>query len=130
MHYYNARWYDSSLGRFAQADTIVPGGVQGYDRYAYTNNNPLNYADPSGHLAIGDSNNEGGCNTPGSPKCIIDQYGYDSSRMDRDLENYHRAYPSYDPSTDPLLEGPNSAIVTAAFSRVGCDIVHSVGTDS
>ncbi|GAB4577757.1 MAG: hypothetical protein Fur0022_04880 [Anaerolineales bacterium] len=23
--YYNARWYDSSLGRFAQADTLVPG---------------------------------------------------------------------------------------------------------
>ena len=24
LHFYNARWYDSSLGRFAQADTIVP----------------------------------------------------------------------------------------------------------
>jgi len=47
--YYNARWYDSQLGRFAQADTIVPGGVQGYDRYAYVNNNPLRYTDPSGH---------------------------------------------------------------------------------
>ena len=55
--YYNARWprsvpergYDPALGRFAQADTIVPGGVQGYDRYAYTNNNPIRYIDPSGH---------------------------------------------------------------------------------
>jgi hypothetical protein len=37
------------LGRFAQADTIVPGGVQGLDRYAYVNNSPLNYVDPSGH---------------------------------------------------------------------------------
>jgi RHS repeat-associated protein len=41
LMFYNARWYDSSLGRFAQADTIVPGGVQGYDRYAYVNNNPV-----------------------------------------------------------------------------------------
>jgi hypothetical protein len=48
--YYNARWYDPSLGRFAQADTIVPDGVQGYDRYAYVGNNPVNYADPSGHF--------------------------------------------------------------------------------
>jgi RHS repeat-associated protein len=24
LHFYNARWYDSSLGRFAQADTIIP----------------------------------------------------------------------------------------------------------
>lgn len=32
LHFYNARWYDSSLSRFASADTIVPAGVQGYDR--------------------------------------------------------------------------------------------------
>jgi RHS repeat-associated protein len=51
LHFYNARWYDSSLGRFAQADTIVPSGVQGLDRYAYVNNNPVKYTDPSGHLA-------------------------------------------------------------------------------
>jgi len=49
LMYYNARWYDPALGRFAQADTIVPAGVQGYDRYAYVNNNPLRYTDPSGH---------------------------------------------------------------------------------
>jgi hypothetical protein len=34
----------------AQADTIVPGGVQGLDRYAYVNNSPLNYVDSSGHF--------------------------------------------------------------------------------
>jgi hypothetical protein len=52
--YFNARWYDPSLGRFAQADTDVPAsqGVQGYDRYAYANNNPLYYTDPDGHFAI------------------------------------------------------------------------------
>jgi len=45
LYYYNARWYDPQLGRFAQADTIVPGGAQGLDRYAYVNNNPLKYND-------------------------------------------------------------------------------------
>jgi len=49
LHFYNARWYDPSLGRFAQADTFIPGGVQGLDRYAYVNNSPINYTDPSGH---------------------------------------------------------------------------------
>jgi hypothetical protein len=48
--FYQSRWYDPSLGRMAQADTIVPGGVQGLDRYAYVNNSPLNYVDPSGHF--------------------------------------------------------------------------------
>jgi hypothetical protein len=47
--FYNARWYDPALGRFTQADSIVPGGVQGYDRYAYVNNSPIVYNDPSGH---------------------------------------------------------------------------------
>jgi hypothetical protein len=51
--FYNARWYDSTTGRFAQADTIVPGGVQGLDRYAYVNNSPVNYVDPSGHKSTG-----------------------------------------------------------------------------
>ena len=49
LMFYNARWYDPVLGRFAQADSIVPGGVQGLDRYSYTANNPVNYVDPSGH---------------------------------------------------------------------------------
>jgi RHS repeat-associated protein len=53
LYFYNARWYDPSLSRFAQADTIVPGAgnPQAYNRYAYTLNNPLRYVDPSGHAA-------------------------------------------------------------------------------
>jgi RHS repeat-associated protein len=43
LMYYGARWYDSQLGRFAQADTIVPPGVQGLDRYAAMNNNPVHW---------------------------------------------------------------------------------------
>ncbi|MEA5078538.1 MAG: hypothetical protein VB013_08200 [Anaerolineaceae bacterium] len=36
-----------------QPDTLVPepGSSQGYNRYAYANNNPINYTDPSGHCA-------------------------------------------------------------------------------
>jgi RHS repeat-associated protein len=51
LMFYNARWYDPQLGRFAQADSIVPQsqGVQAWDRYAYVNNSPINYSDPSGH---------------------------------------------------------------------------------
>ena len=52
IYYYGARWYDPSLGRFTQADTIIPvasQGVQAWDRYAYVNNNPIRYNDPSGH---------------------------------------------------------------------------------
>jgi RHS repeat-associated protein len=50
LMFYNARMYDPALGRFTSADTIVPGGVQGLDRYAYANNSPVMYIDPSGHV--------------------------------------------------------------------------------
>lgn len=55
---YGARWYDAKLGRFLSADTIVPrpSNPQALNRYAYTFNNPLNLADPSGHEPIHHSN--------------------------------------------------------------------------
>ncbi|MEM3434466.1 MAG: RHS repeat-associated core domain-containing protein, partial [Candidatus Methanomethyliaceae archaeon] len=51
LYFYNARWYDPVVGRFIQADTVVPeaGNPQSLNRYAYVNNNPLRYTDPSGH---------------------------------------------------------------------------------
>jgi len=54
LMYYGARWYDSSLGRFSQPDTIIPPtqGIQAWDRYAYSNNNPVRYTDLSGHCAV------------------------------------------------------------------------------
>lgn len=49
--YYAARYYDSALGRFVSADTIVPsaGNPQTLNRYSYAYNNPLRYSDPTGH---------------------------------------------------------------------------------
>ena len=60
LYYYVARWYDPSLGRFGQADTIIPdpGNPIGWDRYSYVRNNPVNYTDPSGHFCVGSGNNQ------------------------------------------------------------------------
>jgi RHS repeat-associated protein len=52
LQYYNARWYESSTGRFAQADAVVPSAVQGYDHYVYANNSPVVYNDPTGHCPL------------------------------------------------------------------------------
>jgi len=49
---YNARYYDPELGRFVQADTVVPSAsnAQTLNRYSYCANNPLKYVDPTGHF--------------------------------------------------------------------------------
>jgi RHS repeat-associated protein len=56
LYFYNARWYDASLARFVQADTIIPdpGDAIAYDRFAYSRNSPVRYTDPSGHCPEGD----------------------------------------------------------------------------
>ena len=65
-----ARWYDPVLGRFAQADTIIPGAGNplAWDRYAYTLDNPLRYSDPSGHGAY--------CGDDYDPGCLNDEEKY------------------------------------------------------
>ncbi|HRO23364.1 MAG TPA: RHS repeat-associated core domain-containing protein [Promineifilum sp.] len=49
--YMNARYYMPEIGRFISPDTIVPepGNPQSYNRYAYVQNSPVNYIDPTGH---------------------------------------------------------------------------------
>jgi RHS repeat-associated protein len=51
LYFYNARYYDPKLGRFIQADTIVPdpGNPQLLNRYSYVGNRPVNFIDPSGY---------------------------------------------------------------------------------
>ena len=50
----NGRVYDARLARFVQADPFVDGAssTQGYNRYSYVHNNPLNATDPTGHFAF------------------------------------------------------------------------------
>jgi RHS repeat-associated protein len=54
LSFYNARWVDHELGRFAQADSDVPAsqGGQELDRYAFVFNNPVRYVDPSGRSPV------------------------------------------------------------------------------
>jgi hypothetical protein len=62
---YKARFYSAYLNRFLQPDTMIPShqGVQGLNRYAFVNNNPIRYNDPSGHGMCEDTETEGRCNS-------------------------------------------------------------------
>jgi len=50
LYYYNARYYDPTIGRFISADIVIPNPAnpQCFNRYSYCLNNPLRYTDSSG----------------------------------------------------------------------------------
>ena len=57
LYYYESRYYDSSLARFASVDPWSGdlSDPQSLNKYSYVRNNPVKYVDPSGevyHLAI------------------------------------------------------------------------------
>ncbi|HEX5415655.1 MAG TPA: RHS repeat-associated core domain-containing protein, partial [Chloroflexota bacterium] len=60
FYFFKARYYDATIGKFVQPDTIVPDAKnpQALNRYAYGLNNPLKFVDPSGHDSATDDRNE------------------------------------------------------------------------
>lgn len=50
-----ARYYDARIGRFITSDSIVPNALssQSFNRFAYVENNPLSFIDPTGHAPEG-----------------------------------------------------------------------------
>ena len=55
LYYLQSRYYDATLCRFLNRDNVnylEPESIHGINLYAYCNNNPIMFADPSGHFAI------------------------------------------------------------------------------
>ncbi len=56
LYYLQSRYYDSMSYRFINADGIEylgSAGIISYNLYAYCNNNPISYVDPTGHSLFG-----------------------------------------------------------------------------
>ncbi|GAB4578180.1 MAG: hypothetical protein Fur0022_09140 [Anaerolineales bacterium] len=122
LMYYVARWYDPLLGRFAQADTMVPGAGNplAWDRYAYTLNNPLRYIDPTGHDAD--------CFV-GEQDCDEGVHGSEDDYEDECLNQTIGCYP--DPSTledDEIGELDPVAQVILSIASEPLDWLITIGT--
>ncbi len=61
LYYYNARYYDPTIGRFISPDPIIQNNAnpQFFNRYSYVLNNPLKYVDPTGLFTDTELNNVG-----------------------------------------------------------------------
>ena len=55
MYYLQTRYYDSTTGRFINADGYVSTGqgILGNNMFAYCNNNPVMFTDPAGEMSKG-----------------------------------------------------------------------------
>ena len=49
LYYLKSRYYDPRVGRFICADALVTSHLLGKNLFTYCGNNPIIYADPSGH---------------------------------------------------------------------------------
>ena len=59
LSYMQARYYDPVIGRFYSNDPVDTiehlggvGGIHGFNRYAYANNNPYKFVDPDGRSSV------------------------------------------------------------------------------
>jgi len=53
LYYLNSRYYNPEIGRFISSDGLLGpvGNILGHNMYAYTQNNPVMFVDPSGEFA-------------------------------------------------------------------------------
>ena len=60
LTYMQARYYDPSIGQFLSVDPVLPatGSVSSLGAYAYAENNPIRYVDPTGAVAEDGQNGE------------------------------------------------------------------------
>jgi RHS repeat-associated protein len=96
LYFYNARYYDPTIGRFISADTIIPNPAnpQAFNRYSYVLNNPLKYIDPTGYFG----------ETLGEPPTANGSLGY-TEREGWLISVNGEWYPVESNSVDILTEG-------------------------
>jgi len=52
LYYLQSRYYSPEMGRFINADGQLNGGLLGYNQFAYCENNPVMFTDPTGEFFV------------------------------------------------------------------------------
>ena len=118
FYYLNSRYYDPMVGRFLNADSVVPdvgGNIKGYNVFAYCYNNPVNSSDYTGNW----------------PQWLDDFFTWVDNNIFKPIANF------FNPNTntasgdfqDGIIRGSGSA--TAGYSESNVRLqVNSNGNDS
>ena len=110
--YMNARFYDATLGRFISPDTIIPDGnnPQTLNRYAYAQNSPISYRDPTGREAE-------------SP---VERTQSDSYNPEDPFRYNHRGG---DPWATEIADGLNQSFISSLDGSTGADDAVSASSE-
>ncbi|MBZ5599475.1 MAG: RHS repeat-associated core domain-containing protein [Acidobacteriia bacterium] len=96
LDYFGARYHGSSLGRFVTPDPLLSSGrpwaPQTWNRYAYSQNNPLRYVDPSGLYDYDANCKEGSAGSA----CRQDQQRFDKVVAKREIRGQTELTPISD----------------------------------
>ncbi|KKQ41446.1 MAG: RHS repeat-associated core domain protein [Microgenomates group bacterium GW2011_GWC1_37_8] len=70
LYYYNARYYNPTIAKFTQADSLF----EGLNKYSYVRNNPIVNTDPSGRQTTQLTDGSEGCDNVNMIDCLLILY--------------------------------------------------------
>ncbi len=107
LYYFNVRWYDASLGRFVTQDPIRDG----VNWYAYCENNPLRFVDPTGldpHQNGGQPHEQSDVKRSGDPDKDKDERDHDEDSNQKEPEQ-KEIEKKAEPPKEPVQDKPSTA---------------------
>lgn len=114
LSYFGARYYDPLIGRFMGTDPVgYMGGTTSFNRYAYSNDNPARYKDPSGCFGW-DTIGEFGVGAVGGAA----SYGIETPASKQTLSGYTKS---------ALFGGIGAAVVGVANPTASPEVGYAAG---
>ena len=139
LSYMQARYYDPVIGRFYSNDPVGTtehlkriGGIQGFNRYSYANNNPYKYTDPNGeeiNPVFGQNYIQDQQLRTNQTNPDVGKFGptrTDSSGNPKDHQGVDIAAPNGTPIVAPI----SGTVQTVTGSKLGGNVVWVTGTGS
>ncbi len=131
LNYMQARYYDPVIGRFYSNDPISVRDVHSFNRYAYANNNPYKYIDPTGMIVECTSGAEQCSNLANEINKLTDKvYEFDKNGNLTDTgKSNEKGSEYYSSKLDEAIKGSNTISVSVGDkiknSRGAMDDVNS-----